>query len=73
MFISLREEAKDTLREALSALSLPTTDLGIEEPPVDVPAVLASSVAFRLAGERGAPPPEVADEIAGAIDLAEYD
>jgi len=68
MFISLREEAEDALREALSALSLPTTDLGIEEPPEDVPAVLASSVAFRLAGERGAPPPEVASEVAAEVD-----
>jgi arginyl-tRNA synthetase len=73
MFVSLREEAEDALRGALSSLSLPTTDLGIEEPPEDVPAVLASSVAFRLAGERGTPPPQVASEIASEIDLAEYD
>ncbi|PSP74135.1 arginine--tRNA ligase [Halobacteriales archaeon QS_3_64_16] len=73
MFIRLREEAEDVLREALSSLSLPTTDLGIEEPPENVPAVLASSVAFRLAGERGAPPPQVASEVASEIDLAESD
>jgi arginyl-tRNA synthetase len=71
MFLSLREEVEAALREALSALSLPTADLGIEEPPEDVPAVLASSVAFRLAGERGAPPPEVASEIAAEVDVGE--
>mgnify|MGYP002277565361 CR=1 FL=1 len=59
--------------DALAALDLPAEDLGIERPPEDVPAVLASSVAYRLAGEAGAPPPEVAAEIAGEIDPAAYD
>jgi arginyl-tRNA synthetase len=54
---------------------VPTYYLVIEEPPEDVPAVLASSVAFRLAGEseRDRSPPEVAAEIAAEIDPAEYD
>jgi arginyl-tRNA synthetase len=74
MFIAFREEVEAALEWALDDLGYPTGDLGIEEPPADVPAVLASSAAFRLASEAGAPPPQVADEIADAIDLsdAEY-
>ncbi|MFB6296767.1 MAG: arginine--tRNA ligase [Halobacteriales archaeon] len=68
MFLTFRGEVEDALRAALDALGYPTGDLGIEEPPEEVDAVLASSVAFRLAGEAGAPPPDVAEEIAGAID-----
>ncbi|MFC7076680.1 arginine--tRNA ligase [Haloarcula halophila] len=68
MFLQLRAEAADALAAALTDLDLPTDDLGIEEPPEDVDAVLASSAAFRLAGEVGAPPPAVAADIAEAID-----
>ncbi|MFC7228148.1 arginine--tRNA ligase [Salinirubellus salinus] len=68
MFVTFREEVRDALHGALTSLDYPTDDLGIEEPPEDVPAVLASSVAFRLASEAGAPPPQVAAELADAID-----
>ncbi|MFC4406861.1 arginine--tRNA ligase [Haloarchaeobius iranensis] len=68
MFIAVREEVAAAIEDALDALDLPTDDLGIEEPPEDVDAVLASSVAFRLAGEVGAPPPKVAADIADGID-----
>mgnify|MGYP000459965347 CR=1 FL=1 len=73
MLRSLRAEVADALERALSARNLPTDDLGIERPPADVDAVLASSVAFRLAGEVGAAPPEVAADLAGEIDPADYD
>ncbi|QFU81586.1 arginine--tRNA ligase [Natronorubrum aibiense] len=69
MFLSLRAEVEAALEEALAALDFPTDDLGIEEPPEDVPSVLASSVAFRLAGEAGAPPPQVAGQLANEIDV----
>jgi len=68
MFLQLRAEVEDALADALTALDLPAEDLGIEEPPEDVDAVLASSVAFRLAGEVGTAPPNVAADIADAID-----
>ncbi|MDT3437068.1 arginine--tRNA ligase [Haloarcula sp. 1CSR25-25] len=68
MFLQLRAEVEDALADALTALDLPAEDLGIEEPPEDVDAVLASSVAFRLAGEVGTAPPNVAVDIADAID-----
>ncbi|WP_135303877.1 arginine--tRNA ligase [Haloarcula amylovorans] len=68
MFVALRAEVEDALETALTELDLPTDDLGIEEPPEDVDAVLASSAAFRLAGAVGAPPPKVAADIADAID-----
>ncbi|WP_254531497.1 arginine--tRNA ligase [Natrinema gelatinilyticum] len=68
MFLSLRAEVEDALEEALSTLGFPTDDLGLEEPPDDVDSVLASSVAFRLADEAGAAPPQVAGQIAAEID-----
>jgi len=68
MFRRFRGEVEDALHDALDARAYPTGDLGIEEPPGEVDAVLASSVAFRLAGEAGAPPPAVAEEVAGGID-----
>ncbi|SEN64149.1 arginyl-tRNA synthetase [Halorientalis persicus] len=73
MFLAARREVEAAVEGALDALDLPTDDLGIEEPPEDVDAVLASSVAFRLAGEVGAAPPEVAADIAAEIDPADYD
>ncbi|MDG5819136.1 arginine--tRNA ligase [Natronococcus sp. A-GB7] len=71
MFLSLRAEVESALETALSTLDYPTDDLGIEEPPEDVDSVLASSVAYRLAGEAGAPPPQVAAELAEEIDVDE--
>ena len=73
MFRAFRNEVEAALADALSAMELPTDDLGVEEPPEDVPATLASSVAFRLAGEVGAPPPKIAVDIADEITVAEYD
>jgi len=67
MFLAFRREVEAALADALADLGYPTDDLGIERPPADVDAVLASSVAFRLAGEAGAPPPEVAAEVADAL------
>ncbi len=69
MFLAMRTEVEDALHDALGRLDFSTDDLGIERPPADVDAVLASSVAYRLAGEAGAPPPAVAEQVADAIDL----
>ncbi|MXR50599.1 arginine--tRNA ligase [Halovenus sp. WSH3] len=68
MFLAMRAEVEEALTAALDRLGYPTDDLGIEEPPEDLDAVLASSVAFRLASEAATPPPAVADELADAID-----
>jgi len=73
MFLTFRDEVEAALSEALSALDLPSDDLGIEHPPEDVPGVLASSAAYRLADVAGAPPPKIAADIASEIDPAEYD
>ena len=73
MFRRFRAEVSEAVEDALTALDLPTDDLGVEEPPDDVAATLASSVAFRLAGEVGAPPPSVAADVADAVDPAGYD
>ncbi len=71
MFPALRDEVASALAAALEARELPTDDLGIEEPPDDVESVLASSVAFRLAGKVGAAPPQVAAELADEIAAAD--
>ncbi|MBP1986430.1 arginine--tRNA ligase [Halolamina salifodinae] len=73
MFIEFRSAVEGAVAAALSARDLPTDDLGIEEPPEGVDAVLASSAAFRLASEVGAPPPKVAADVAAEIDPADYD
>ncbi|WP_436902807.1 arginine--tRNA ligase [Halovenus halobia] len=72
MFLAMRTEVEAALTGALDHCGYPTDDLGIEEPPDDLDSVLASSVAFRLAGDAGAPPPAVADELAAEIDPDEY-
>ncbi|SDJ42206.1 arginyl-tRNA synthetase [Halovenus aranensis] len=69
MFLAMRGEVEAELEGTLSALGFPTDDRGIEQPPDDVDAVLASSVAFRLAGEAGAPPPKVAGDIVAEFDV----
>ncbi|WP_380674407.1 arginine--tRNA ligase [Salinigranum sp. GCM10025319] len=73
MFRAFRAEVEAALSDALDSLDLPTGDLGVEEPPEDVPATLASSVAFRLASEVGAPPPNIAADIADAVSPHEYE
>ncbi|MGM0592777.1 MAG: arginine--tRNA ligase [Halobacteriota archaeon] len=72
MFREFRESVETAVADALAAMDLPTDDLGVEEPPSGVDAVLASSVAFRLADELGAAPPAVAADLADAIDAADY-
>jgi arginyl-tRNA synthetase len=73
MFLSFRDAVEASLADALSAVGYEGDDLAIEEPPGDVDAVLATSVAFRLANEAGAPPPEIAAEIAAEIDLTDHE
>ncbi|SMP34847.1 arginyl-tRNA synthetase [Halobellus salinus] len=73
MFRRFRAEVEDAVEGALAALDLPTDDLGVEQPPEDVEATLASSVAFRLAGEVGAAPPSVAADVADATETDGYD
>jgi arginyl-tRNA synthetase len=68
MYLAMRAEVADALRDALSQLGYATDDVGIERPPEEFDAALASSVAFRLAGEAGAPPPQVAGELADVVD-----
>ena len=73
MFRQFRSEVADALADALASLDLPTDDLGIERPPDDMDATLASSVAFRLAGEVGDAPPDVAATVAEAVAVDDTD
>lgn len=68
MFLTVREAVETELAATLDRLGYAGTDLGIEQPPEDIDAVLASSVAFRLAGEAQAPPAAVAGEIAAELN-----
>ena len=73
MFRAFRTEVEAALTSGLEALDLPTDDLGIEEPPEDLTATLASSVAFRLASELETAPPQAAETVAEAIETEPYD
>ena len=73
MFRQFRSEVSSALADALASLDLPTDDLGIERPPDDMDATLASSVAFRLAGVVGDAPPNVASDVADAVEVEGYD
>ena len=73
MFRQFRSEVEAALADALDSLDLPTDDLGIERPPDDMDATLASSVAFRLAGEVGDAPPDVAATVAEAVAVDDTD
>ncbi|PSP99275.1 arginine--tRNA ligase [Halobacteriales archaeon QS_4_70_19] len=73
MYLAFRESVREAVADALDAAGYPTDDLGVEDPPEGVDATLASSVAFRLAGEAGAPPPQVAAELAETVDAADYE
>ncbi|MDB9234140.1 arginine--tRNA ligase [Halorubrum ezzemoulense] len=73
MFRQFRSEVEAALADALDSLDLPTDDLGIERPPDDMDATLASSVAFRLAGEVGNAPPNVAATVAEAVSVGNAD
>ena len=71
MFIAFREEVTTALADALADCGYPSDDLGIEQPPEGFDAVLASSVSFGLASEAERPPPQVAGEIADAVDVTD--
>ncbi|MDB2224603.1 arginine--tRNA ligase [Halorubrum ezzemoulense] len=73
MFRQFRSEVEAALADALDSLALPTDDFGIERPPDDMDATLASSVAFRLAGEVGDAPPNVAATVAEAVSVGNAD
>ena len=71
MLRALREEFRDVLRDALQAEEIALDDLGLEDPPSEYDAVVASNLAFRLAGQMDESPPAVATRIAEAISLTE--
>lgn len=71
MLRALREEVSTALTAALDAQGYPTEDIGLERPPEEVDAVLASSVAFRLADRAESPPPVVARQLVEELDVSE--
>lgn len=73
MFRTFRSEVEAALSDALSALDLPTRDLGVEEPPEGMDALLASTTSFRLAETVGNSPANIATELAEAVETDQYD
>lgn len=71
MLRSLRGEFRDVLRDALEAEGIDEDDLGLEDPPEEFDAVVASNLAFRLASRLGEAPPVVAQRLHAAIDIDE--
>jgi arginyl-tRNA synthetase len=71
MFRAFRTEVTECLREALAEMGHPGIDIGIEEPPGQIDAALASNVAFRLADLQGQPPQAIAGAVAEAADITE--
>lgn len=71
MLREARIEFAEALAAALAAAGWPSESLALEDPPDDIDAVVASSVAFRLASEARQPPAAVAERIANEIDLSE--
>ena len=69
MFRGLRAEVAECLRGALTEMGHPGIDIGIEEPPGQIDAVLASNVAFRLADLRGEAPQTIAEAVVEAVDI----
>lgn len=67
MFLAFRQEVESVLTTVLDEHGYETADLGIEEPPGNVEAMLASSVAFRLAETANQPPPAIAADLAADI------
>jgi arginyl-tRNA synthetase (EC 6.1.1.19) len=71
MFRAFRAEVTACLQEALDAMGHADVDVGLEEPPDQVDAGLASNVAFRLAERRGEAPPDVAAALAAGVEIGD--
>ena len=71
MFRAFRAEVTACLQEALDAMGHADVDVGLEEPPDQVDAGLASNVAFRLADRRGEAPPDVAAALAAGVEIGD--
>lgn len=73
MLRAARQEFETALTEAIVAEGFEVPDdLGLEEPPESLDAIVASSVAFRLSETVSRPPPEIADRLADRIEPDRY-
>ncbi|MFB6197155.1 MAG: arginine--tRNA ligase, partial [Halobacteriaceae archaeon] len=73
MLRHFRDDVQEALEGSLSELDLSVKDVGVEEPPSNVDAVLASNVAYRLANQVGKSPPGLAEVIANSIQVSAFD
>ena len=68
MYRAVREEVTVALEAVFDAWDVDVDDPGLERPPEEQDAVIASNVAFRLAGQRGETPPGTAAALVDRLD-----
>ncbi|WP_415489235.1 arginine--tRNA ligase [Candidatus Hikarchaeum yamanae] len=72
MLLAMRSEVENAFECVCSQLDLHMSDFGLEEPPEEVEAILASNIAYRVQKEMGKPPSEVAGKIVKLLDLENF-
>ena len=72
MLLAMRSEVENAFECVCSQLDLHMSDFGLEEPPEEVEAILASNIAYRVQKEMGKPPSEVAGRIVKLLDLESF-
>ena len=69
MLLAMRSEVENAFERVCSQLDLRMSDFGLEEPPEEVEAILASNIAYRVQKEIGKSPSEVAGIFVELLDL----
>ena len=72
MLLAMRSEVENAFERVCSQLDLRMSDFGLEEPPEEVEAILASNIAYRVQKEIGKSPSEVAGMIVELLDLENF-
>ncbi len=63
MLLAMRSEVENAFEQVCSQLDLQVDDFGLEEPPEEIEAILASNIAYRMQKEMEKSPVEIADLI----------
>ena len=63
MLLAMRSEVENAFEQVCSQLDLQMDDFGLEEPPEEIEAILASNIAYRMQKEMEKSPVEIADLI----------
>ena len=71
MYRAVRAEVTAALETVFDAWGVEVDDPGLEQPPEEQDAVIATNVAYRLAGQRGEAPPATAATLVDSLDADE--